>query len=110
MNITIGELFVLMGIPSAVTGIVVWFLKKHVEEKEKKTTDRENSLSEILVAMVASINGTIALCEAIANAVSRIPDAHCNGDMHAALEYVKQVKHAQKDLLEKAGIKSSISE
>lgn len=32
-------------------------------------------------------------------AVQQIPDAHCNGDMHAALDYAQQVKHEKKDFL-----------
>ena len=39
-------------------------------------------------------------------AVQRIPDAHCNGDMHAALEYARKVKHAQKDFLTEQGVKA----
>ena len=45
-----------------------------------------------------------ALAEATAVAVQRIPDAHCNGDMHAALEYATSVKHKQKDFLTKQGV------
>ena len=30
---------------------------------------------------------------------SLIPDAKCNGDMHAALDYAQKVKHEQKDFL-----------
>ena len=42
--------------------------------------------------------------QATARAVQRIPDAHCNGDMHAALEYATSVKHKQKDFLTKQGV------
>jgi len=44
------------------------------------------------------------LAEATASAVERIPDAHCNGDMHAALDYAAKVKHEQRDFLAKQGI------
>ena len=33
-------------------------------------------------------------------------DAHCNGDMHAALEYARQIKHEQKDFLTQQGIEA----
>ena len=36
----------------------------------------------------------------------RIPDAHCNGDMHDALEYAGRIKHEQKDFLTEQGIES----
>ena len=43
-----------------------------------------------------------------ARAVQRIPDAHCNGDMHAALDYAAKIKHAQKDFLTSQGIHAII--
>ena len=54
--------------------------------------------------MIKGTSAAIALGEATARAVQRIPDAHCNGDMHAALEYATRVKHEQKDFLTKQGI------
>ena len=38
--------------------------------------------------------------------VQRIPDVHCNGDMHDALEYAGRIKHEQKDFLTEQGIES----
>ena len=49
-----------------------------------------------------------ALGEATAKAVQRIPDAHCNGDMHAALDYASKVKHAQREVVSRCGIKSIV--
>lgn len=49
--------------------------------------------------MMKSIDAAIALGEATARAVQRIPDAHCNGDMRAALNYAQKVKHDRKDFL-----------
>lgn len=106
MSITIGEALVLMGVPSAVTGLAVWLLKVWLQKKQDKDDERERARTEISVAMVAAINAALTLGEATANAVSRIPDAHCNGDMHEALEYARQVKQAQKDLLFRAGLQS----
>ena len=56
--------------------------------------------------MIKGTSAAIALGEATARAVQRIPDAHCNGDMHAALEYATRVKHEQKDFLTKQGIQA----
>ena len=53
---------------------------------------------------VQSTSAAIALAEATARAVQRIPDAHCNGDMHEALEYAQKIKHEQKDFLAEQGI------
>ena len=66
--------------------------------------DRAREQHEYLI--VKSINASMALGEATAEAVQRIPDAHCNGDMHAALEYARKVKHEQKDFLNKQAVHS----
>lgn len=107
MNLTLTELCVIAGVPSAVIGFAVWMLKRWIEKKEQKRQKQEDIRTEISVAMVAAINAAIGLGEATAAAVQRIPDAHCNGDMQAALDYARQVKNAQKDLLFRAGIKSA---
>lgn len=86
-----------MSIPSAITGFYFWMLEKHLDKKEKAQTQRELAREKSEILMVKSIGAAIALGEATAEAVSRIPDAHCNGDMHAALEYARKVKHEQKD-------------
>lgn len=54
------------------------------------------------------VNASLALGEATARAVQRIPDAHCNGDMHAALDYAQNVKHEQKDFLNEQALKQIV--
>ena len=39
----------------------------------------------------------------------RILAAHCNGDMHAALDYAAAVKHQQRDFVAKRGIRAIIN-
>ena len=87
------------GIPTAITGLLFRHLEKRMDEK-----DRARDQQEYLI--VKSINASMALGEATAEAVQRIPDAHCNGDMHAALEYARKVKHEQKDFLNKQAVHS----
>lgn len=64
------------------------------------------AVSSKQVVALEGVNAAIALGEATARAVQRIPDAHCNGDMHAALDYAAKVKHEQKDFLTRQGIES----
>ena len=87
------------GIPTAITGLLFRHLEKRMDEK-----DRAREQHEYLI--VKSINASMALGEATAEAVQRIPDAHCNGDMLAALEYARKVKHEQKDFLNKQAVHS----
>lgn len=75
-------------------------VKKDREDEEKRQADQE----KLLVLLIRSTGAAIALGEATAKAVQKIPDAHCNGDMHAALEYATKIKHEQKEFLEKQGV------
>lgn len=84
-------------IPSAVFAAYVRRMEKKMDEKDKAREDHE-------VLILKSINASIALGEATAEAVARIPDANCNGDMHAALEYARAVKHEQKDFLNRQAV------
>ena len=60
-------------------------------------------------AACESCRASIALGETTAKAVQLIPDAHCNGDMHAALDYATKVKHKQRDFVAKRGIESLVN-
>ena len=106
MNITIGELIALLGIPSAVTGFAFWGLKKWLDKRDKRIEAHEEARTAMEIASVESVHASLALGEATANAVARIPDAHCTGDMHEALDYARDVKHRQKAMLTKLGIES----
>jgi len=93
-----------MGIPSALMGFIVWKLERRISKQDQETEDREAAREKMLLLVIQSSSAAIALGEATAKAVQRIPDAHCNGDMHAALDYAAKVKHEQKDFLSAQGI------
>ena len=114
-TISISGLIVLMGIPSAVTGFCFWIVQRKItqqqakkdkqeEEIRKEEAERERLREKQELMLVRGVSAAIALGEATAKAVQRIPDAHCNGDMHKALEYAEQVKHEQKDFLAEQGL------
>lgn len=105
----------LVCVPSAVTGFCFWLIQQKIKKNEKKREaeeqkrvedkkKREELREQQELFMVQGINAALALGEATAKAVQRIPYAHCNGDMHKALEYAAEVKHEQKDFLAKQGI------
>lgn len=93
-----------MGIPSAIMGIIVKRFEKRMEKQDKAREEKDKAQEELLLLIVQSNGAAIALGEATARAVQRIPDAHCNGDMHDALAYATKIKHDQKDFLAKQGI------
>lgn len=62
--------------------------RKRTEEAKKRENieaQREKSREELQICIYETSLAAIALGEATAKAVQRIPDAHCNGDMHAGL-------------------------
>ncbi len=104
-------------IPSALTGFCFWIIENRIQKRAKKREDeekerrkeeerREKLREQQELLLVQGVGAAIALGEATAKAVQRIPDAHCNGDMHAALDYAAKVKHAQKDFLTQQGIEA----
>lgn len=104
-----------LGLPAAVTGFLVRRVEKSMDDREErqaaerlaqeqKAEERERNREKMDILILQMSSAAIALGEATARAVQRIPDAHCNGDMHAALDYAAKVKHAQKDFLTELGI------
>ena len=114
---TIWHYLLALGIPTAVTGLMVRRLEKSIDkrdkqreaeqaERERKAEERERNREELSRLHLQATTAAIALGEATARAVQRIPDAHCNGDMRRALEYASEVKHDQKNFLTKLGIRA----
>lgn len=121
IQIDFEHLIAIAGIPSliasAVIGFCVWLLQRKISKNEDKRkaeraeeeaarNKREKNREDLMSMLVKGNNAAIAVAEATAKAVQRIPEAHCNGDMHAALEYAAKVKHEQKDFLTEKGIQS----
>jgi hypothetical protein len=94
-----------MGIPSAVMGLLMWWLKRHIDKKEAKREEKEKNTERLMVMMMQETRATNVLATATAKAVQRIPDAHCNGDMTEALAKAAQIQNEEKDFLLDQGIK-----
>ena len=99
-----------MGVPSALMGLIVWRLKSRIEDSEKVHEQKTDGQKELILILVQSTRASIALGEATARAVQRIPDAHCNGDMHSALDEDTSIKQKQKEFLDRQGILALLDE
>lgn len=99
------KLIISMGIPSAVTGLLVWWLKKYIDKRDAKMEEREANTEKLMLMIMKTGRATNILAEATAKAVQRIPDAQCNGDMKAALEQAAQIQKEEKDFMFDQGIK-----
>ena len=104
--ITIPQLLGFMGIPTAFTGFCFWWLERRLDRRQKRTDEKDAARRQNEVIIIESVNAAIALGEATARAVQRIPDAQCNGDMHAALDYATEVKRKHKQFITEQGIDS----
>ena len=116
---SIGELALAMGVPSAIftttLGLLVWWFKRHIEkrykdteEREKKrqfaTEEREKNYEKIMLMIMQTGRASFVLSKATAIAVQRIPDAKCNGDMTAALKEAEKIQKEEQQLLIDAGV------
>ena len=102
---TIIQLIVLFGIPTAITGLGSFLIKRRVEKGEAEAKEREQNLESLVLMMIQSSRANSVGITAIARAVQRIPDAHCNGDMTAALEEMEKIQTKEQQFITDKGIK-----
>lgn len=98
----IAELILLFGIPSAITGLGIWWFKRKVEQNEKRSQEQQHNLEALVLMMMESTRANTKLCVAIGEAVR---DGTCNGNMSSALETVEKVQEKEKHFLLNLGVK-----
>ena len=109
------ELLIAAGIPSAIVAFCCWLLEKRIQERaeaeknerarrQREQDEKEESREKLQYMMLKALDGSLCLSEATAKAVQRIPDAKCNGDMHAALNYELEQKHDLENFLTRQGV------
>ncbi len=106
IELSVGGLVTLLGLPTAITAFCFWLLQRRIAKREAAQEERERAREKNEVLIIKGMGAAIALGEATAEAVQRIPDAHCNGDMHAALEYARKVKHEHKEFLTEQSVQA----
>ena len=99
-----------MGIPSAICGLLVWWLKRSIEGREAEKAERDENIEKLMLMIMQETRATNVLATATAKAVQRIPDAHCNGDMTSALEEARRIQMEEKDFLVDHGIKRIVGD
>lgn len=99
------EFVIAMGIPTAITGMLIWWLKRYIDKRDRKAEEREKNTEQLMLIIMRNSRATNVLAEATARAVQRIPDAHCNGDMTAALALAEKIQKEEKDFMFDQGIK-----
>ena len=94
-----GAFVAALGLPGVLTGFLIWRLQKKLEERERQAKAQEQAREDLERLNIKATLAAVALAEATANAVARIPDTNCNGDMHSALDYATKIKHEVRDFL-----------
>ncbi len=95
-------------IQTVVTSMGVWFMQRSISKRDKAIQRREMEREDLGFNLLTAVNASIALGEATAKAVQRIPDAHCNGDMTKALDYTTEVKHDLKNFLNRKAVEKVV--
>ena len=98
------EIIKLFGIPGAVTGVIIWVWQRRMDKRDAAKERREQNREKMELFSLQELMAVSAISCATAEAVQRIPDAHCNGEVTAALEYERSIRHKQRDFLEELGI------
>lgn len=104
------EFLIAMGIPTAIMGLLVWWLKRYIDKRDKKAEERERDIEKLMLMIMQTSRANNVLAEATARAVQRIPDAHCNGDMTSALEKASKIQKEEQEFLMDKGIKHIFGE
>lgn len=96
------QILLAFGIPTAITGLIVWYFKRYIEKKDKEREERDDNLESLVLMMLQSTRANTILGVATAEAVR---DGHCNGNMKSALEAVDKVAQEEKKFLLEKSIK-----
>ena len=99
-----------MGIPSAITGLAIWWLKKQMDKRDARNEEREKNTERMILLIAQNSRATYTVAEATAKAVQRIPDANCNGDMTSALKIAKELQMEEQQFLIDQGVKRIFGE
>ena len=104
-----------IGLVGAIIAFLFWLIKRKIdqqekrhqeaiEKQEKRQLEREENQKALFLMMMQSTRANAVGIKAIATAVQRIPDAHCNGDMTAALQVMSKQQEEEKEFLLKHGV------
>lgn len=104
------EIFTLFAIPSSITGLFVWWVKKKLDQQEERQLEREKNQEKLMVMMMNSTKANSIGIQAVARAVQRIPDAHANGDIDSAIEEMNNLQKEEDNFLTEQGVKHILND
>jgi uncharacterized protein YigA (DUF484 family) len=99
------QFIIAAGLPSAICGLLVWWLKRYIDKRDKERAEHDRNMQELMMMIMQTGRANNVLAVATAKAVQRIPDAKCNGDMTSALEEAARIQKEEKEFLMRQGVK-----
>ena len=107
-------------IPSAISSMLIFLWQRKIKERDDRDKEerlRRQSIQDekdavrerFNICMLDCIVANIGIAEATARAVKRLPDAHCNGDMDAAMKRLHEVQARQEQFLQERAVKSFVN-
>ena len=90
-------LLVELGVVTGLVGLLLRRFEKRLDKRDKVKDEKEAARQKYEVLNIKMSFASLSLAEATAEAVQRIPDAHCNGEMHAALNSAKDMKEEYRE-------------
>lgn len=102
------EILILFAVPSSITGLFVWWVKKKLDQQEERQLEREKNQQELMIMLMNSTKANSIGIQAVARAVQRIPEAHANGDIDSAIEEMNSLQKREDSFLTEQGIKHII--
>ena len=104
------EIFTLFAIPSSITGLFVWWVKKKLDQQEERQLEREKNQEQLMVMMMNSTKANSIGIQAVARAVQRMPEAHANGDIDSAIEEMNNLQKEEDNFLTEQGVKHILND
>lgn len=104
------SLIIAAGIPSTITGLLIWWMKKQIDKRDLKKEEQEKNTEKMILLIAQNSRATYTVAKATAKAVQRIPDAHCNGDMASALAQAEKFQLEEQQFLIDQGVKRIFGE
>ena len=104
------EIFTLFAIPSSITGLFVWWMKKKLDQQEERQLEREKNQQELMIMLMNSTKANSIGIQAVARAVQRIPNAHANGDIDSAIEEMDKLQKEENNFLTEQGVKHILND
>ena len=106
MEISVWQLFIIFGFPTAVTAFGLWGIQRTIVKNEEKNKTRDKTREKHQVLIIRGVNASLSLGEATACAIR---DGQCNGDVTKALKNAQETMLEQKMFLEEQAVNNILN-